>query len=145
MTKLDIWRPFCWPSWLSNKTHIQTWARVWQNLYSKLKKSLMEAINIFNLEEIRLKMTMLEWPGQCTQVQTDRWRPFCWPSWLSLDGQNPYSNLNESLMEAIHIWNLEDIWLKLTELEWPPTDGRTDRWKDKPKTIELRQQLLVGH
>ena len=28
----------------------------------------------------------------------DRLRPFCWPSWLSDVGQNPYSNLNERLM-----------------------------------------------
>ena len=51
-------------------------------------------------------------------------------------------------MEAIHIWNLEDIQLKMTKLEWPQqrTDRRMDRQTDgrtgKPKTIELRQ--LVG-
>ena len=48
----------------------------------------------------------------------DRWRPFCRPSWLSDVGQNPYSNLNERLMEAIHIWNLKEIWLKMIALEW---------------------------
>ena len=44
----------------------------------------------------------------------ERWRPFCQPSWLSYVGQNPYSNLNERLMETIHIRNFEEIRLKMT-------------------------------
>ena len=40
-----------------------------------------------------------------TTADIDRWRP----SWLSDVGQNPYLNLNEKLMEAIHIINLEEI------------------------------------
>ena len=48
------------------------------------------------------KMTKVE----CPQVQTDRQlRPVCRPSWLSFVERNPYWNLNESLMEPIHIWN----------------------------------------
>ena len=39
-------------------------------------------------------MTKIEGP----QEQIDRRRPF----WQSFIGQIPYSNLNESLMEAIH-------------------------------------------
>ena len=38
-----------------------------------------------------------------TTADIDRWRPFCQPSWLSDVGQNPYSNLNERMMEAIHM------------------------------------------
>ena len=52
--------------------------------------------------------------------------PFCRPSWLSDVRQNPYWNLNERLVEAIHIWNLEEFWLKMTELEWTRTDRQTD-------------------
>ena len=37
---------------------------------------------------------------ECLQVQTDRRWPFCRPSWLLFAGQNPYSNLRESLKEA---------------------------------------------
>ena len=46
----------------------------------------------------------------------DRWLPFRRPSWVSDVGQNPYSNLNERLLEAIHIRNLEEIQFKMTEL-----------------------------
>ena len=49
-------------------------------------------------------MTKIEYP----QVQTER-QTFCWPSRLSFDKQNPYLNLSESLMKAIHVWNLEEI------------------------------------
>ena len=42
-------------------------------------------------------------------MQTDRRWPFCWPSLLSFVGQTQYSNLSESLIKAIHIWNLEEI------------------------------------
>ena len=52
-----------------------------------------------------------------TTADIDRWRQLCRPSWLSDVGQNPYSNLNERLIEAIHIRNLEEIRLKMTELE----------------------------
>ena len=53
-----------------------------------------------------------------TTADIDRWRPFCWPSWLSDVGQDPYSNLNKRLMEAIFaIRNLEEIRLKMTGLE----------------------------
>ena len=45
----------------------------------------------------------------------DRWRPFCHPSWLSDVRQNQYLNMNERLMEAIHIRNLEEIRLKMTK------------------------------
>ena len=31
-------------------------------------------------------------------------------------------------MEATHIWNLEEIQLKMTELEWP--QQQTDRWRE---------------
>ena len=45
--------------------------------------------------------------NDCVRVTTiadiDRWRPFCRPSWLSDVGQNPYSNLNDRLLKAIHI------------------------------------------
>ena len=173
---IDMWRPFCRPSWLSE---------VGQNPYSNLNERLMEAIHIWKLEEIRLKMTELEWSRQriliCgghfvghlgyrnsdkTRIQTwtrgwwkqsiyeiwknpikndwvrvtmtadiDMWGPFCRPSWLSDAGQNLYLNLNKRLMEAIHIWNLEEIWQKMSELEWP----RTDRQMDKSKTIELHR------
>ena len=54
-----------------------------------------------------------------TTQNTDRRRPFCRPSWLSIVWQNLYPNFNKSLMKAIHIWNLEEIWLKMTRLEWP--------------------------
>ena len=50
----------------------------------------------------------------------DRWRP----SWLSDVGQNPYSTLTERLVEAIHILNLKEIRLKMTELS---DHGQTDR------------------
>ena len=53
-----------------------------------------------------------------TTADIDRGWPFCRPSWLLDVGQNPYSNLND-VMKAIHIWNLEEIRLKMTELEWP--------------------------
>ena len=53
-----------------------------------------------------------------TIANTDRLRPFCQPFWLSIVWYCPYSNLNESLMEAVQIWNLEEIWLKITKLEW---------------------------
>ena len=42
-------------------------------------------------------------------MQTDHRQPFCRPSLLLLVGYNPYSNLGESLMEAIDIRNLEEI------------------------------------
>ena len=48
-----------------------------------------------------------------TTVDIDRWPP----SWLSDVGQNPYFNLNERMIEAIHILNLEEIRFKMTELE----------------------------
>ena len=51
---------------------------------------------------------------ECPQVQTDRRQPLRWPIWSSLVGQNPYSNLGESVKEAVHIRNLDDIRLK-----WP--------------------------
>ena len=76
-----------------------------------------------------------DWVRVTTTADIDMWRPFCRPSWLSDVGQNQYLNLNERLVEAIHIWNMEEILLKITKLEWPRTDRRTD----KPKTIELRQ------
>ena len=38
-----------------------------------------------------------------TTADTDRRRLFGQPSWLSFVGQNPYSNSNESLVEAINI------------------------------------------
>ena len=59
------------------------------------------------------------WVRVTTTANIDGWRPFCRPSWLSDVGQNPYSNLNEKLIEAIHIQNLVEIRLKMTELEWP--------------------------
>ena len=61
-----------------------------------------------------------------TKADIDRWLPFGRQPWLSHVRQNPYSNLNQSLMEAIHIRNLEEIRLKMTELELPRTDGWTD-------------------
>ena len=82
-----------------------------------------------------------DWVRVTTTANIDSWWPFCLPSWLSDVRQNPYSNLNKRLMEAIHIWNLEKIRLKMTELEWP----RTDRQTGKLKTIEHRQHSLVGH
>ena len=87
---IDIWRPFCRPSWLSD---------VGQNPYSNLNVRLKEAIHIRNLEEIRLKMT----ERVTKTADIDRWRPFCRPSWLSDVKQNPYSNLNERMIEAIYI------------------------------------------
>ena len=60
-----------------------------------------------------------DWVRVTTTVDIDIWRPFCRPSWLLDVQQNPYSNFNERLMEAIHIWNLEEIWLHMTELAWP--------------------------
>ena len=64
----------------------------------------------------------------CPQVQNDRRRPFYRPSWLSFIEQNPFSNLNDSLTEAIHIWNLEEIRWLLTKLECPQKgmDRRTN-------------------
>ena len=41
---------------------------------------------------------------ECPQVQTDRRRPFCWPSWLSFIEHNPYLNLKESLTTALTNW-----------------------------------------
>ena len=38
-----------------------------------------------------------------TPANKDLRQPFCRPSWLSIVGQNPYSNLNERLMDATHI------------------------------------------
>ena len=38
-----------------------------------------------------------------TTPDTGRRRPFCRPSWLSFVGQKSYTNLNESLIEAIHV------------------------------------------
>ena len=38
-----------------------------------------------------------------TTADTDRRRPFCRPSWLFFFGHNTYSNLSESLMDAVHI------------------------------------------
>ena len=60
---------------------------------------------------------------------TDRRWPFCVPSWLSFSRQNPYSNLNESLMKAIHIWNLEEIRLKNDKKVRVTTTADTDRWQ----------------
>ena len=53
----------------------------------------------------------------CTPMQTGRRQPFCWPSWLSLVGQNSYFNLNQSCTVEIHLGKLEDIRLKMTKLE----------------------------
>ena len=65
-------------------------------------------------------------------MQTDRQQPFCRPSWLSFVGKKTCLNLNQSLMEAIYIWNLEEIWSKMAKLEWPQqrTDRRTDAQTD---------------
>ena len=53
-----------------------------------------------------------------------------------------YSNLNESLMEAIHIWNLEEIRLNMTKLEWPRQ--RVDKRKDgQAETIKIMFCSLV--
>ena len=52
-------------------------------------------------------------------MQTDGRRTFCRPSWLSFVGQDSYSYLNQGLIEANLIWNLDDISLKMTKLEWP--------------------------
>ena len=52
---------------------------------------------------------------ECTQEQTDRGRSFCQPSCLSNVVQNPYSNLNQNLMDAIHKLNLKEIQLKMTK------------------------------
>ena len=43
---------------------------------------------------------------------------------LSFVRQNQYPNLNQSLIEANHVWK-EEIWFKMTKLEWPQqrTDG----------------------
>ena len=30
---------------------------------------------------------------ECSQVQTDRGQPFCWPSWLSFDGQKDKTHI----------------------------------------------------
>ena len=38
-----------------------------------------------------------------TTADIDRRRPFCRQSWLSDVRQNLYCNLNEKLMEAIHM------------------------------------------
>ena len=59
--------------------------------------------------------------NDCARVTTtadiDRWRPLCRPSCLSDVEQNLYPNLIKRFMEAIHIRNLEEIRLKMTELE----------------------------
>ena len=49
--------------------------------------------NLIKNDRVRVTMT----------ADIDRWGPFCRPSWLLDDGQNPYWNLNERMMEAIHI------------------------------------------
>ena len=151
---------------LSDKTHIQTWMRVpWkQSIYEIWKKSNMtklerprqqtliggghfvghlaqEGVESNSYMKFGRNLIKNDWVRVTTTADIDRWRPFCRPSWLWDVGQNPYSNLNERLVEAIHIlWNMEDIRLKITEFEWPRTDRRTD----KPKTIELRQHSLAG-
>ena len=85
-----------------------------------------------------------DWVRVTTTADIDRWRPFCRPSWLSDVGQNPYSNLNERLMEAIHIWNLEEIWLKMTELGWPQTDRWTDGQTDGQAENNRAPPTFVG-
>ena len=60
-----------------------------------------------------------------TTADIDRWRPFCQPSWLSDVRQNPYSNLNERLMEAIHIKFGRNL-IKNDELVTTTAD--IDRW-----------------
>ena len=54
-------------------------------------------------------MTELEWPRQRTLIGGGHF--------VGHLRQNPYLNLNERLMEAIHISNLEEIRLKMTKLE----------------------------
>ena len=128
---IDRRRPFCRPSWLSF---------VRQNPYLNLNERAMKAIHIWNLEEIWLKN---DWVRVTTTADVDRWRPFCRPSWLSAVGQNPFSNLNERLVKAIHIWNLEDIRLKMTELEWPRIDGQTDGRTDRRTDIRVYKWPLM--
>ena len=96
----------------------------------------MEAIHVWNLEEILLK-----WLGVTTTADTDRRQPFCPPSWLPFVRQNPYPNLNESLMKAIHIWNLEEIRLKMTKLEWPwqGTDRQAENNRDVGRALNISQ------
>ena len=84
---IDKWRPFCWPSWLSDEVD-------GSNPYMKFGRNLIKN----------------DWARVTKTADIDRWRPFCRPSWSSDVGQSPYSNLIERLMEAIHIWSLEEIW-----------------------------------
>ena len=50
-----------------------------------------------------------DWVRVTMTADIDRWWPFCRQSWLSDVGQNPYSNLNERLVEA----SIYEIWKKL--------------------------------
>ena len=61
---------------------------------------------------IQLKMTIKS--RLTTTADTNKRRPFCLPSWLSFVEQNPYSNLKENLMDAIHIY---EIWKK-SDKKW---------------------------
>ena len=74
---------------------------------------------------------------ECPQKQTCRRWPFCRPPWLSFVGQNPYSNLNKSSIEAIHIRNLKEIRLKMTKLEWPQqrTEGQAENNRALPTFV----------
>ena len=127
---IDMWRPFCRPSLLSDGRTKPIFKHEREvdvsNPYVKFGRNLIKN----------------NWVRGTTRADIDMWRPFCRPSWLSDVGQNPYSNLNEKLMEAIHIWNLEEIRLKMSELEWPRTDRQTDRRTDEPKTTFVGGALI---
>ena len=89
---IDRWRP----SWLSD---------VGQNPYSNLNKRLTKSNPYMKFGKNPIKN---DWVRVTTTADIDRWRPFCRPSMLS-DRQKTYSNLNESLMKAIYMWNLKEI------------------------------------
>ena len=50
-----------------------------------------------------------DWVRVTTRADIDRWWPFCRQSWLLDVEQNPYSNLNERLVDA----SIYEIWKKL--------------------------------
>ena len=105
---IDRWWPFCRPSLVS---------AVGQNPYSNLKKKDDGSNSYIKFGRNPIRN---DWVRVTTTADIDRWRPFCWPSWLSdvKFGRN----------------RIKNAWVRVT----------TDRQTDKPKTIELRQHSLAG-